>query len=592
MSRVKIFLKKHAFKGVPFCVGVLTTLFLLVMFLIPLCLVVSSSIGDPVYKNYLAITSSDSNLLIIYRTARLGLIVAILCAILGYPAAYALTRLSEKWRLVAIASIVLPFLTSFLVRTYGWIAILGNSGPIVALFKLFGVNMSSLNGTLPGLVIAMIHMLLPLMIMPLYSAMLSIDGRQLVAASSMGARPLEAFFRVYFPQTLSPLLSATVFVFVLALGFFITPALVGGMKETTISQLIYVYMNQLYDWGRSSSLAIILLSFVLILCAIASRFVSLAKLFGIKAAVIAARKASKERRLSATSTWVSALAKTMAKVPGQTQGFKVVKAILLFDLLILVGPLLYVIAVSFQPLRLLAIPTDTVSLVWYKLVFNKSEWFDALLNSLMVAVLSTLVALVIGFYLALKAQRSYGWVRGVVLFCSMAPLAFPQIVLAVGIYGVFVKLGWIGNMYALALGHAIMALPYVFVNLSNGLSVYDQRLDHAASSLGARPFTAFRRVKIAVLKSSLIVASGLALLTSFDELIVTLFVAGPGLPTLPVRMWAASSQGISPELAVVGTLIIITVVGATLAVKLITGGRRSRAISASSPKPVAQEASV
>lgn len=591
MSRVKIFFKKHAFKGVPFCVGVLTTLFLLVMLLIPLCMVVSSSIGDPVYKNYLAITSSDSNLLIIYRTARLGLIVAILCAILGYPAAYALTRLSEKWRLVAIASIVLPFLTSFLVRTYGWIAILGNSGPIVSMFKLFGVNMSSLNGTLPGLVIAMIHMLLPLMIMPLYSAMLSIDNRQLVAASSMGARPLEAFFRVYFPQTLSPLLSATVFVFVLALGFFITPALVGGMKETTISQLIYVYMNQLYDWGRSSSLAIILLSFVLILCAVASRFVSLATLFGIKA-VVAARKGSKERRLSATSTWVSALGKMLAKIPGQTQGFKVVKAILLFDLLILVGPLLYVVAVSFQPLRLLAIPTDTVSLVWYKLVFNKSEWFDALLNSLMVAVLSTLVALVIGFYLALKAQRSYGWIRGLVLFCSMAPLAFPQIVLAVGIYGVFAKLGWIGNIYALALGHAIMALPYVFVNLSNGLSVYDQRLDHAASSLGARPFTAFRRVKIAVLKSSLIVASGLALLTSFDELIVTLFVAGPGLPTLPVRMWAASSQGISPELAVVGTLIIIAVVGATLLIKLITSGRRSRAINAGGLTPVGQEASV
>ncbi|GKS08654.1 hypothetical protein PSTH1771_26580 [Pseudomonas syringae pv. theae] len=346
MSRVKNFLRGHAFKGVPFCIGILATLFLMVMFLIPLGLVAYSSIGDPIYKNYIAITSSESNLLIIYRTARLGLIVALLCALLGYPAAYALTRLSEKWRLIAIAAIALPFLTSFLVRTYGWIAILGNSGPIVSLMKLIGINLGSLNGTLPGLVVAMIHMLLPLMIMPLYSAMLAIDTRQLVAASSMGARPLEAFFRVYFPQTVSPLLSATVFVFVVALGFFITPALVGGMKETTISQLIYVYMNQLYDWGRSSSLAIILLSFVLILCVLASRFVSISKLFGIQSSISASRVDKHERRARVTRQWVSVTTRLLARIPGQAHGSRVVNAILLLDLLILVGPLLYVIAVS------------------------------------------------------------------------------------------------------------------------------------------------------------------------------------------------------------------------------------------------------
>ncbi|RWQ73267.1 MAG: ABC transporter permease subunit [Mesorhizobium sp.] len=547
-------------------------LFLLVTFICPLGIVLARSFGDPLFANYAEMLATGSIRTIVWRTMRLGLIVTTLCAVIGYPSAYAMTRLGDRGRAIAIGVIVLPFLTSYLVRTYGWIAMLGANGIISKVAVSLGFQGGSWNGTLPGLVVAMTHMLLPLMILPIFVAMQAIDERQLLASSSLGAKPAESFVRVYFPQTLSGLFSGIILVFVVSLGFFITPALIGGTSETTVAQLIYSFINELFDWKRSSSLAVSLLLIVIILLAAGSRIINLGAMFGLRDNHVQRRHM--RNGASRTGAPTRTIATVASRVPFQGAGHLLSFAFLGLSVALLVLPLVYVIIVSFQPLRLLALPTDGLSLNWYREVLQKWEWFGAAGNSLIVAAMATLIAVVIGFFLASRLRQVSRLTQLGIMLLAIGPLALPNIVLAIGIYGVFLQLGWTGSIWALAVAHGLIALPYAFVNIANGLSGYDQRLDLAASSLGARPWTVLRRVKLPLLQASIVTACALAFLMSFDELIITLFIAGPALPTLPVRMWAATSQNISPELAVVGTLIIIFVLIAGVGLKTANAQRK------------------
>jgi ABC-type spermidine/putrescine transport system permease subunit II len=279
----------------------------------------------------------------------------------------------------------------------------------------------------------------------------------------------------------------------------------------------------------------------------------------------------------------SALAGFASHLPLQRYGSAICRGFLALDLLILLLPLVYVLLVSFQPLRLLALPTNGFSLTWYHSVLNKTEWYEAALNSLAIASLTTVLAFAAGLFMAGRARYQVGAVRAVITAVALGPMALPTIVLALGIYAVFIRLGWTGNIAALAVAHTIVAVPYVFINMANGLAGYDNALDQAASSLGARQWTSFWRVKVPVLRTSIITACVLAFLISFDELVITLFLAGPALPTLPVRMWAATSQNISPELAVVGTLLTGLVVLAFAVIRLL---ERRRAVSAQIPQAI------
>lgn len=536
--------------GWPLVIG-----FLLVTFIVPLGLVVSRSIGDPIYSSYLAVGQSESIRTITFRTLRLGAFVTLICLLIGYPAAYAMTKLGKAGRVFVGILILVPFLTSSLVRTYGWIAILGVNGPVAALSTWLGYGRQGLNGTFSGLVIAMTHMLLPLMIMPVFATMAAIDRRQLQAAAALGARPAEGFLRVYVPQTLPGVIAGILLVFILSLGFFITPALIGGSRETTIAQIIYVFINELFDWKRSTALAVILLLVVALLLVIAGRFISLEAAFGLKRA--SAHSRARPGRNLRSGGIAKQVGRLVSYLPLQQHLSRVAHAFLWFAMVILLLPIAYVILVSFQPLRLLALPSEGFSLNWYRVVFSKDEWFTAARNSLGIALISTAISMSAGLFLALQSQRLKTFGRLAVAAGAIGPLALPHIVLAIGIYGVFIQLGWVGNMAAIALAHAAFALPYTFINVANGLASYDTRLDQAAQSLGARPWTVLRRIKIPLLQASVLTAVALAFLTSFDELVVTLFIAGPSLPTLPVRMWAGTSQNISPELAVVGTLLML-----------------------------------
>ena len=209
------------------------------------------------------------------RTFLVALSVTALCLVLGFPVAYLLATRPPRIANLLMILVLLPFWTSLLVRTTAWVVLLQTNGVVNEILTGLGLIGEPLQLVYNrvGVLIAMTHVLLPFMILPLYSVMRSIPPAHLRAASSLGARPVGAFLRVYLPQTLPGIGAGALLVFILALGYYITPALVGGPADQMISCFIAFYTTSTVNWGMASALGLLLLVATLALYAVYARLV-------------------------------------------------------------------------------------------------------------------------------------------------------------------------------------------------------------------------------------------------------------------------------------------------------------------------------
>lgn len=209
------------------------------------------------------------HVMLFMRTLEISFIVTLACFVLGYPIAYLLSNLPTKTSNLLLILVLLPFWTSLLVRTTAWIAMLQAQGVMNDLFVLFGLAPDAARFSLiynkTGTLIAMTHILLPFMILPLYSVMKTIPPSYTRAAKSMGATNWTTFWRVYFPQSVPGIGAGALLVFILAIGYYITPALVGGQDGQMISNIIDFHMRRSLNWNLAAALGLVLLIFVLFL---------------------------------------------------------------------------------------------------------------------------------------------------------------------------------------------------------------------------------------------------------------------------------------------------------------------------------------
>ena len=214
-----------------------------------------------------------------WRTFVISATVMGLCLLLGYPVAYLLATLPLRSSNLLMIMVLLPFWTSLLVRTTAWIAILQSQGVINDLMVAVGITADesrfSLIYNMTGTIIAMTHILLPFMILPLYSVMKTIPPSYMRAARSLGATPTTAFIKVYIPQTIPGVGAGGLLVFILAIGYYITPALVGGQDGQLISNMIAYHMQKSLNWSLAAALGGILLAGVLLLYLIYDRVIGI-----------------------------------------------------------------------------------------------------------------------------------------------------------------------------------------------------------------------------------------------------------------------------------------------------------------------------
>ncbi len=216
---------------------------------------------------------ASANRDIMIRTFWIGALVTLACLAIGFPYAMLIAS-TEGWkRQLLLGAVLLPLWTSLLVRTAAWFIILQDNGLINAVITGLGISSEPLalifNRT--GVVIAMTHVLLPLMVLPIYSVLISIPGNLMPAAASLGANPLRAFVRVLLPLSLRGVASGSLLVFMTAIGYYITPALIGGAGDQMISSVIAFYATGSANWGMAGALGIVLLVVTLLLYAVYGR---------------------------------------------------------------------------------------------------------------------------------------------------------------------------------------------------------------------------------------------------------------------------------------------------------------------------------
>ncbi|WP_210346017.1 ABC transporter permease [Aestuariivirga sp. YIM B02566] len=254
---------------------------LLLCFVVPLARLFSLAFTDEAgpFATFAILAESNVYRRVMVNTFLVALAVALITVVLAWPVAYILTKLKGFWFAFALYGVLFPFWISVLVRTFSWMILLERNGPLNRFLVNLGITDKPLallfNDT--GVMIGMVHVLLPYAILPLYGAMLRIDQRLLMASDGLGAGLFDTFRRVYFPLCLPGLMGGATFVFLLSLGFFITPALLGGSNAITLSMLIASFINDRLAWSLAAAASLVLLVIVLALLAATAKVLPFGK---------------------------------------------------------------------------------------------------------------------------------------------------------------------------------------------------------------------------------------------------------------------------------------------------------------------------
>jgi putative spermidine/putrescine transport system permease protein len=222
----------------------------------------------------------------------------------------------------------------------------------------------------------------------------------------------------------------------------------------------------------------------------------------------------------------------------------------------LMAPLLVVVPMSFNDSSFLQFPPARLSLRWYREFFSSRVWVSATITSAKVGLLVAVASTILGTLAAVGLTRGRFPGRALVRSFVLSPLITPVIVLAVALYYLFAHLRLNGTLMGLVIGHTILALPYVVVVIGASLEMFDVSLERAAMGLGAGPVTTFWRVTLPLIRSGVIVGALFAFLTSFDEVVIAIFVSGPGTMTLPRKMWDGIRYELNPTIAAASSLLV------------------------------------
>jgi putative spermidine/putrescine transport system permease protein len=242
--------------------------------------------------------------------------------------------------------------------------------------------------------------------------------------------------------------------------------------------------------------------------------------------------------------------------------------------LFLMLPLLVVFPISLSSAPYMQFPPPGLSWQWYERYLDDPQWIDATIRSLYVGAATAILALTLGVPLAFSLVRGKFIGRGLIERIAMAPVIVPTIILSVSVYGLFAKLKLIGEWYGLVVAHTVLALPFVVLVMVSGLRDFDRALEQAAEGLGASRWRTLWRITLPLVRPSLVSAALLAFITSFDEVVVALFLAGTNM-TLPKKMFDNILMEIDPTIAAVSVMQIILVT-----IVLVLVGRFGRGLSA------------
>jgi putative spermidine/putrescine transport system permease protein len=515
------------------------------------------------------------------RTLGISAFVALICAVLGYPTALLIHRANGLMKTVLAGAIILPYFVAVLIRTYAWMVLLGRNGPINKTLMALGLIDEPINLLFNrgAVLIGMAAVLMPLMVLTIYSGLSRIDPAILRAGRSAGSGSVAVFWRIFFPLSLPSVAAGILLVFVSAIGYFITPTLLGGPGDQMFAMHIIQQADFLGSEGFLQALAVVLLIITLFVVGIAMRFLGLEFIWGGQKLNNAAPHIQPSP-LNSTLWRLKTLAadyigwpllRLLGRLPERFGAITVLVAGTAV-VLALVLPIVVVIIISFSKSSFLSFPPTTLSLRWYEQFISDSGWMKAFGTSVLVATFSALLSVAIGACAAMAIVRSQFRGKALIMTLLISPIIVPTVVLGLSLYSFMLRLDLIGTMPGLAMAHAIGGIPLVVVIVSSSLQAVDRRLELAAMVHGASPWKVFAHVTLPSIAPGLIAATFFAFLHSLDELVLSMFLAGSTMTTLPLRLWADVNYQLNPVLAVVSTMeVVLVIVGVTFARRTLAG---------------------
>lgn len=447
----------------------------------------------------------------------------VVSVVAAYPVAYFMSRAPRKVARILLLAVMIPYFSSILIRLYAFKQVLSPLG---------------LQGTTSGAIIGMVAYLLPFMIVMLYASMVAVDPNLGPAARTLGASSWRVFTRIFFPLSRTALVSATLFIFVISLGFYLTPAVLGDPTKQVVSTYIQQKVSQ-YNWGVASAVGIALLLATMILFVVAGRAMDLS----------------------------SAMTAGTGKGVSGTGAFQWTRSTVLLGIwsaavaLFLMLPLALVVWASFTAETYLQFPPSGYSLRWYEEVLSDPSWLEAAWLSMRTGVLTALVSTALGLGAAFGLVRGRIRITGAVRTYFYTPLIIPVVLVGGALFGLLVRQGLTGTVAGFVIGHVILTVPMTVLILSNALGSTSRNTELAARTLGATPVKVFLRIVVPAIAASLGAAFAISFLISWDEAVVSLFLT-TNAQTLPVKYLVFVRSQLLPTVAAVGSLLLaVTLVG-------------------------------
>jgi putative spermidine/putrescine transport system permease protein len=513
---------------------------------------------------FLRIWNGGPYLTVMSTTFTVAFWTTMLCVGLGYPLAYWLSRKPPRQQRIAALFVLLPFWTSALIKNFSWLVLLGRNGIVSKTMTAIGIKGGDqLLFSRTTVIFAMVHTLLPLAVVTMLPVMNQIDRRLTMAASTLGASSARAFWQVFFPLSMRGVAASGLLVLVASLGFFITPALVGGARDTMIGQLIILQINELQNWQLGSALAAILLISTIAMCFAYDR------IFGLSSVANGSERSTRyggavRRAGLAISGLAGAVCGLLeAAWKHNVRGLRGSALLTLYAwtvIALLLVPIIAFVPMAFTGSSFLSFPPPSLSLRWFEQFGASPLWLGAMIRSFGIGFATAAITLLIAAMAALGVARTRSRLGSVAFLLCLAPMMVPSIVIAIALFYLFARISLVASNLGIIIGHTVIAMPVVFMVMLATFKGYDRRLDAAASTLGAGRLRTFWRITLPLVASGLAVGFVTGFLQSFEELTVALFIGGGVKTTLPKQMWDGILLQVSPVIAAASVVVLIVVI--------------------------------
>ena len=553
-------------------------LLLLLAFALPLFAIVPEAFGGDAIGRFLRIFGSPVYRTVIWTTVRISLESTAITLVVSFPLAWLLSRATGMKALLLGLLVLVPFLTSILVRTFAWLAILGQRGLVNSTLHSLGLISEPLPLLFsePAVVLALVHSSIPMMVFALVTVLRRIDGRVLLAAHTLGARPLRAWMGIIVPLAIRGIQSGVTIIFLFTMASFIAPAFLGNQRQQMLAQVIQSEIETGADWAFAAALGVTLAVTATIVVVALS---TVARLFS---------RWQHPDSLPSTLPHKGAQAvdKTLLRQPvglpssrHHTPAFwrfgarlvepAYVGVISVFILL----PLVVLIPVSFSAADVLIFPPPGYSMKWFEAVLGSPEWIDAALTSLRIGAATCVVTVVLAVLTVLGFGRHFRF-QGTAEAIVLSPLTVPSVVFALGAYLTFARVGLVDTETGIILAHTVLIFPVVYLVAYTTYTSIDPWLSLAAASLGANPWRRFRTIVFPLLFPGLAIGALLAMALSFDESVASIFLSNLSVKTLPRKLWEGIRFNTSPESAAVSVMLLGVTCMVVIAGMAVVLGRR------------------